>query len=156
MRLILPAPELEVRRAICRRCPTPCAHQFALSYQSDPCSVCPLPKRRWGTYTRCVAGEPAQTSAPAPESPGLATKLNRARREVAAWLKVGAPIAPKAVRLARLAQCEACAYYRAAGNWGLGECQAPGCGCTRAKLALAISTCPLTPPKWGPAVPSKR
>jgi len=92
---------------------------------------------------------------PAPEKAGLWLKLKRARRELAAWAKEGAELAPRSVRQARLAICAGskevapCLYYHAAGNLGLGECQAPGCGCTRVKLALASSFCPLNPPRWG-------
>lgn len=85
-----------------------------------------------------------------PESPGLLTKAGRAAQEVTEWIKAGAPLVAPETRTARLAICQACEFYAATGNLGLGECQAPGCGCTRAKLSMATSKCPLTPPKWGP------
>ena len=85
---------------------------------------------------------------PPPEKAGLWAKVRRARRELTSWAAEGAPLASREVRRARLAICRGCVYYHAAGNWGLGECQAPGCGCTRVKLALATSFCPLNPPKW--------
>ncbi|MBX4215886.1 hypothetical protein KW797_02980 [Candidatus Parcubacteria bacterium] len=77
------------------------------------------------------------------------TKARRLREELTGWAKKGAPLAPRNVRRERLAICQACSYYNAKGNVGLGACTYPGCGCTRAKLALATSKCPMKPePKW--------
>jgi hypothetical protein len=80
-------------------------------------------------------------------------KLWRLKAEVANWGRAGFPMAPKAVRLERLALCKACEFYDAKGNMGLGLCGAPGCSCTRVKLALATSRCPYPGnPKWLPYV----
>ena len=84
-----------------------------------------------------------------PEFASPLTKLARLKNELIAWNKAGRPIATKAVRRERLAFCKACKFYQPGGNFGFGECHAPGCGCSRAKLWLATSKCPLTPPKWG-------
>lgn len=81
-----------------------------------------------------------------PENATLGTKWRRLRRELLRWHKAGRPIASKATRASRRAICETCDYYAPRGNWGLGECKAPGCGCTRAKLLLATTRCPLS--KW--------
>jgi hypothetical protein len=91
------------------------------------------------------SGLPVVLSVPY-ERPDLKTKIGRLRRDLAIWIKNGAPLATKAVRQARLATCRACEYYLASGNLGLGECRYPGCGCTRAKAALATSMCPAG--KW--------
>jgi hypothetical protein len=96
---------------------------------------------------------PEPVIAPAPEAASFATKAGRLLREGRAWMRAGLPIADKATRTARLAVCAQCQYYNAAGNLGLGECKAPGCGCTRVKLALATSKCPLG--KWA-AVPLRK
>jgi hypothetical protein len=106
-------------------------------------------------FTRPViappAGPPATTTVgPPPENASLLTKLHRVKAELKVWQAAGRPVAPKAVRKARLAFCSVCPYYQKLGNWGFGECHAPGCGCTRAKLWMATSRCPLIPPKWGP------
>lgn len=93
---------------------------------------------------------PQQQRIPLPELASPMTKLRRLRREVWAWAQAGLPRASRQERQRRLAICQACQYYAPTGNLGLGECRAPGCGCTRAKLALATSQCPLIPPKWGP------
>ncbi len=88
-------------------------------------------------------------SRPKPESASLLTKAGRLRKELTAWLKKGAPIAPREVRAQRLALCLACPLYRPEGNAGLGECGHKACGCVaKAKVALATSKCPLNPPKW--------
>lgn len=95
-------------------------------------------------------------SNPPPESANVITKAFRLRKELTAWIKSGAKLVPKKIRGERLAICKACDYFNASGNWGLGECKFPGCGCSKIKAALASAKCPMKPPKWdawgGPAV----
>jgi len=79
---------------------------------------------------------------PAAEHASFATKAKRLRSELTTWAKAGMKLVPRDVRRARLATCSGCKYWAAAGNWGLGECRYPGCGCTRAKAFLATSRCP--------------
>lgn len=62
------------------------------------------------------------------------------------WTHAGCPLAPGRVRKIRSAICSACHHWSGLGNIGLGECRAPGCGCTRAKVWLATEACPLG--KW--------
>jgi hypothetical protein len=78
------------------------------------------------------------------EEASILTKASRLRRDLTAWAKAGLPLASKALRNARLATCNACpgGYFDPAGNWGLGQCKAPGCGCSKIKAALATSKCP--------------
>lgn len=83
---------------------------------------------------------------PQPEHASLVTKARRLRTELTVWGRNGFKMAPREVRRARLATCALCKYWNAKGNWGLGECQYPGCGCSRAKAALATSRCPAG--KW--------
>ena len=93
--------------------------------------------------------EPSATDLARVQRVSLLTKAQRATREIRHWIVAGMPIAPKEVRLARLAFCERCAFYAADGNWGLGECRAPGCGCSRVKAAFANSRCPHPDgPRW--------
>lgn len=91
---------------------------------------------------------------PVPLPPGAtvatpaAVKLGNLRRALRRWQAAGCPLAPRPVRRVRGAICSACPYWAGLGNLGLGECRAPGCGCTRAKAWLATEACPLG--KWGP------
>lgn len=62
------------------------------------------------------------------------------------WKREGYRLATKPQRNVRAAICSACPYWHPAGNLWLGECRAPGCGCTRAKIWLASEKCPLG--KW--------
>lgn len=75
-------------------------------------------------------------------NPSLLTKAQRLRKELGQWLKAGAPMAPRGLRKARMAACNACELWDAQGNLGMGQCRAPGCGCTKAKTALLTSYCP--------------
>lgn len=90
---------------------------------------------------------------PAPERAGLLTKAARLKAALQEWRRAGLPLASRAARKERQACCDACEYYRPTGNLGLGECTAPGCGCTRAKLWLATSVCPLG--KWAAIQPQQ-
>ena len=87
-----------------------------------------------------IAPAPASVATPA------AIKLGNLRRALARWNAAGRPMASRATRKARGAICAACEHWRPGGNLGLGECAAPGCGCTRAKWWLATEACPLG--KW--------
>ena len=80
------------------------------------------------------------------EDPSLLTKAQRLRRELTSWVKAGAHMATRANRIARLKVCASCEYFDPSGNWGLGQCRAPGCGCTKDKAYLATSKCPKD--KW--------
>ena len=109
--------------------------------------------------SRLILHAPAQPppKPPAPAQPPLEhasplTKARRLWRELRLWRKAGAQLVPREARLARLAICQPCPYYNAAGNLGLGECRYPGCGCTRVKAALATSKCPAG--KWPIYTPS--
>ena len=87
-----------------------------------------------------------QGPTPAHEHPSVFTKAQRLRKELGEWKRAGMPISPRAVREARTAVCNACTYWNPKGNWGLGACEYPGCGCTKAKRFLATSRCPAG--KW--------
>lgn len=78
----------------------------------------------------------------ATESPNLLTKANRLRRELTTWAKQGFELVPTDIRKERLATCRQCEFFNPGGNFGLGECGAPGCGCTTVKAALGTSKCP--------------
>jgi hypothetical protein len=69
-------------------------------------------------------------------------KARRLKEELIFWGRKGFPIASDEIRAARESACSACKYYDPKGNLLLGECTAPGCGCTRFKWWLATSKCP--------------
>lgn len=96
-------------------------------------------KLRDDSLARRAAGLP---ELPPPENTSLLTKIARAKQEIIAWNASGRPRASKQIRQARLAACRTCEYYNAKGNFLLGECRAPGCGCTRVKLFLLTAKCP--------------
>jgi hypothetical protein len=76
------------------------------------------------------------------------TKAERMMRALNRWQRAGFKIAPLEERERRGGICDLCPHWKPEGNWGLGECTAPGCGCTRAKVWLATERCPLG--KWEP------
>jgi hypothetical protein len=98
--------------------------------------------------TSATAPKPPLPSKPPFEHASLITKATRLRRELKQWHRAGHPMTPRLERKRRAAICAACEYFNALGNFGMGECRAPGCGCTRAKTWLATSRCPLPEPKW--------
>lgn len=63
----------------------------------------------------------------------------------ARWAKAGLPIADEQQFNARLAACRACpkGFWKEGARFGLGRCDAPGCGCTKLKLWMATERCPL-------------
>jgi hypothetical protein len=61
---------------------------------------------------------------------------------MARWAAAGFKTMDEGGYNARLAVCIGCEMWDAAGNFGLGQCQSPGCGCTKFKLWLASETCP--------------
>lgn len=84
------------------------------------------------------------------QRPSLVTKAKHAAQagaRIARAAAKGEPIKASAEeRDRRLAICRACKFWDEGGNVGLGECQHPGCGCTRFKHGLITETCPLG--KW--------
>ena len=97
-------------------------------------------------HSMAPSPNPVAPVRPAPVAAPLLSKAERALRALNRWRKAGYAIAPPDVRRARGAVCDACEFWRPDGNLGLGECTAPGCGCTRAKIWLAPEKCPLG--KW--------
>lgn len=79
---------------------------------------------------------------PAPAKAPILTKVELLFRAMREWNRLGRPVASHDLRIARMSVCQACEYWNAAGNLGLGECQAPGCGCTKFKVWLLNEKCP--------------
>lgn len=93
---------------------------------------------------RLAAPVPSVAASSSP--PSFLTKLAHAKAALTRWNAAGRPMASRKVRAERLAICQACDHYNPTGNWLLGECRHPGCGCTRLKLMLASERCPIG--KW--------
>ena len=96
--------------------------------------------KKWNVVTNpAPTGSPGQ---PALEHASLPTKFTRLRQELKIWNAAGRPRTPRSLRKLRQAICRHCEYFDPAGNWHLGECHAPGCGCTQLKTYLLTSKCP--------------
>jgi hypothetical protein len=84
-----------------------------------------------------------------PGLPSLANQVGNLVRTAGAVLghavTTGQVKASEAEQARRLAICEVCPMFRPSDR----RCGACGCHLS-GKLALAASSCPLTPPKWGP------
>lgn len=78
--------------------------------------------------------------------PTVADLAARAGGALVKWAARGFPIAPTEVRMRRFEICRACEFWRDDARFGLGKCNHPGCGCTKAKLYLATERCPVG--KW--------
>ncbi len=89
--------------------------------------------------------DPVATPAATAATPS-AVKIGNLRRALRRWQQSGFKLTPSSERKTRSSICAACPHWDDAGNLGLGECRAPGCGCTRAKVWLATERCPLG--KW--------
>ena len=74
----------------------------------------------------------------------------------AEWAAAGCPLAERETLEFRRLKCEgdssspACPHWSPSDYLGTGGCRL--CGCSRAKLWMATSQCPMTPPRW-PSVP---
>jgi hypothetical protein len=88
---------------------------------------------------------PVPRPEPLPE-PTLADMAEHLGGAMVAWAARGFPIAPRELRMQRLAICRACEHWREEARFGLGKCAHPSCGCTKAKLFIATERCPVR--KW--------
>lgn len=83
-----------------------------------------------------------QTVLPPREEASVIRKGLRLLVALHGWQRSGLKITPKPVRDLRQTACAGCGYYNPAGNFGFGECAAPGCGCTKFKIWLLSEKCP--------------
>ncbi len=93
------------------------------------------------------APEPVRTQLPVKkrlvhEDPSILTKLKRMKIALKTWNASGRPITPRWLRKERDAACAVCPYFDSYGNFGFGQCRAPGCGCTRFKTRILTEKCP--------------
>lgn len=68
-------------------------------------------------------------------------------KEAPKLIKSGFSRVPNNIYQARMVMCESCYYWHASGNLGLGKCEHPKCGCTRGKMRMSASACPIG--NWG-------
>lgn len=78
---------------------------------------------------------------PPPKVP-FPTKVRRLVMALKRWNAMGRQMASREQRRERLAACAKCEFWDPRGNFGLGQCGAPGCGCSRYKAILASEDCP--------------
>jgi hypothetical protein len=83
---------------------------------------------------------------PPPPEPSWAEIAANFTGAMASWAKAGFKVVEREVFEKRHATCLACEHWDPHARAGLGKCKR--CFCTRAKLWLATSSCPLKPPKW--------
>jgi hypothetical protein len=84
------------------------------------------------------------------EHASLPTKFLRLKAEMGTWRKAKFPRTPHDKRVLRTIACRGdpktgrapCEYYSSTGNLAMGECLAPGCGCTGLKVFVATAKCP--------------
>lgn len=86
-------------------------------------------------------GVPVALYVPPLEEPSHAELIKNVSVAGARWIAAGFPVVSDAVYAARTAACEACPLWDGAARFGLGKCNAPGCGCTKFKRWLATEKC---------------
>lgn len=100
--------------------------------------------RRWTDRICEVAPRPA-----VPAAPGLLLKAGNFLGAMRGFVADGGRLAPREVRRARRATCDACPFHATSPD----SCTKCGCGAVvpgglSAKLAIASSFCPDKPPRW--------
>lgn len=76
-----------------------------------------------------------------PPEPSLLEMAGNFTGAMAKWFAAGLPVVPEAEYKRRTDICDACSYWDPAGNFFMGKCKAPGCGCTTLKRWLATEQC---------------
>lgn len=77
--------------------------------------------------------------------PSVGEMLGNFAGAMADWVMAGLPIVSGEVAHARIAACRACPghHWEEEARAGLGKCTHPKCGCTRGKMWLGTSKCPI-------------
>lgn len=78
-----------------------------------------------------------------PPEPTVAALATNFAGALSRWTAAGFPTVSPEVYAFRSGVCDACQYWDPAARFGLGKCNAPGCGCTSLKRWLATEKCPL-------------
>lgn len=130
-----------------------CPHASPLSNHVNSCGLGLHGGRpSKGTCAGCMArGENNAEFAASYKPPTLPEMARSLAGSVAGWAKSGFQVTDEVMLASRLEICRGCEFWDASGFAGTGRCQKCGCS-TQAKLRMATASCPLNPPKWGPAV----
>ena len=75
-----------------------------------------------------------------PSIPQMAVNLVK---EAPAIIKSGFKTVPDEVYESRMAICRTCYFWSESGNAGLGKCEHQKCGCSKGKMKMAVSKCPI-------------
>lgn len=81
---------------------------------------------------------------PLPE-PTISQMLTNFAGAMGEWLAAGMPVASRETAIARIIACRSCPgnHWREDARGGLGKCSHPKCGCTKGKMWLGTSRCPI-------------
>jgi hypothetical protein len=83
---------------------------------------------------------------PKPERISPVKKVINFTRSLRGWARDGFKLAAVSEVERRRSICLGCPHWHRDGNFGLGECGVPACGCSKAKWHVATQGCPLG--KW--------
>jgi hypothetical protein len=101
-------------------------------------------------FMSVVRAHPMQTRDPLqrilPVEPTAAELAANFTSAMERWASAGFKTVSREEYDARSRACEPCDYWDGAARFGLGKCNAPGCGCTKFKRWLATEKCTLN--KW--------
>ncbi len=89
---------------------------------------------------------PNPLAQPTRRDPGIAKMSANFATAMSKWARSGFKKVEEEEYERRFEICMACEHWDGAARAGMGKCRI--CGCTKAKLWLATSSCPLQPPKW--------
>jgi hypothetical protein len=143
MSALVPNDILMIRCSLCSSCETKCAAYTNESIDhTEQTTVCP--DGHWGQYIT-AGGELL-------EAPSLAAKISHFTIALLKWQLAGRPWRTKEQVKECLSVCSKCEFYNLKGNFHLGECRHPRCGCTDFKPRWATEDCPAD--KW-PKLPPK-
>jgi hypothetical protein len=81
-----------------------------------------------------------------PKEPSLTEMTVNFTQALAGWAKAGFKIVNRETFEMRHTLCQVCEYWLPDARLGLGKCKK--CGCSRSKLWMASTSCPLSPAKW--------
>lgn len=80
------------------------------------------------------------------KSPTLGQMVVNFNEAVKEWMEAGLPVVSEVQYSDRLRVCRGCEFWEENARLGLGKCTHPQCGCTKFKLWLGTSRCPVK--KW--------
>lgn len=84
---------------------------------------------------------------PQPVEPTIIQRVVNFTEAIPDIVKSKVQFAPNDVYEERLRLCHTCYFWKEDGNMGMGMCRHPKCGCSKGKLKLSVSKCPIE--VWG-------